>query len=173
MGVALNQLGMVAEEQGDLDSALDYLQESLAIHQELGIARSAAYALANIASVQKGMGNRDEAHRLLRQSMQVQLDYGERGGIAIVLERYGELAVADDEPERVLHFVAAGRALRRALGEAESPFWFERIQKAADFALVKLGTDRAHSAMKYGEKADLNDVVKDAMTYASMKSLGD
>jgi DNA-binding CsgD family transcriptional regulator/tetratricopeptide (TPR) repeat protein len=114
--VVQHNLGVVAQEQGDLVAARQYLEASVATRRVLDDTPGLALSLAKLGEVIAAQGDLAEAHRALAESALVQRDLGGRPQLAFVLERAAIVAAAHALPERALRLAGASSALRQALG---------------------------------------------------------
>jgi tetratricopeptide (TPR) repeat protein len=108
---ALDALGRAAWHQGDFDEGRRLLAEAMRIHQELGIAMSAATLHMEVGFMELNARDLDAAERELRQGWEKLGELGEEGIrsttgalLAETLVRQGRLAEADevaDETDRI------------------------------------------------------------------------
>ena len=70
-GRSLMNIGLIYKEEGDLDKALEYLKEALAIHQEIDHPLGAASSLSNIGAIYEDKGDLDEALKLLQKAKSI------------------------------------------------------------------------------------------------------
>ena len=112
----MHNLGVVAEEQGDLAGARGHFEDSVAIKRTLGDIPGLALSLAKLGEVIARMGDMATAHRLLSESLSLQHDLGDRSVIDFVLERFAITAAAHAQAERALRLAGAADALRETVG---------------------------------------------------------
>jgi len=119
MGVAasLNNLGNVAQYQGDYDRAQILHQESLALRRELGDRWGVAGSLSNLANVAGEQGDVSEALTLLEDGLALRREIGDTEGIALTLGNLGVLARYQGDHTRATTYLEESLALRRSLGE--------------------------------------------------------
>ena len=67
--VALVGAGLVAEEQGDADSALAFFRQSQALYEELGDRRGVAESLVGLGQIAGEQGRYEEARAVLEQAV--------------------------------------------------------------------------------------------------------
>ena len=114
--VVEHNLGVVAQEQGDLTAARGYFASSIAVRRALGDAPGLALSLAKLGEVVAAEGDLGEAQRVLLESLMLQRDLGDRAGLAFVLERMAMLATRLRLHDRALRLAGASAALREQLG---------------------------------------------------------
>ena len=66
IGFALNNLGAVAKQQGDLAAARAFYEQSLPLRRELGDMRRIAFSLTNLGIVARAAGGLCRRPRALR-----------------------------------------------------------------------------------------------------------
>jgi non-specific serine/threonine protein kinase len=161
--VVLHNLGVVAQEQGDLDAARGHFQDSVAMKRALGDTAGLALSLAKLGEVLSSRGDARAAQRLLSESLTLVRDLGDRPGIAFVLERWAVAAVAQHRPLDALRFAGAGDALREAIGTPLSPAARVSLEASMARARNALRADLATSAWETGRSLPLDDVIADAL----------
>jgi tetratricopeptide (TPR) repeat protein len=89
LAYALNNIGYVADEQGDMQKALEYYNKSLniqeAIHDNLGLAQS----LINIGSIYESFGDITKTLEYYHKSLKVREDIHDESGVAVCLNNIG------------------------------------------------------------------------------------
>ncbi len=68
---SLHQLGMLAQDMGDLDEARRLYQESLKIKQDLGDRSGVSKSLHQLGMLAQDTGDLDEAKRLYQESIKI------------------------------------------------------------------------------------------------------
>ncbi|HLI47633.1 MAG TPA: tetratricopeptide repeat protein [Chthonomonas sp.] len=87
----LGMMGIVAQEQGNLQAARTYLQQSAHKLRELDD-RVLGYALGNLGIVELNLGNYKEAAALQQEALEHFQKWEDVGGIAFILLNLGRLA---------------------------------------------------------------------------------
>jgi non-specific serine/threonine protein kinase len=116
MDVVDHNLGVVAQEQGDLVAARRYIEASVATRRAIDDTPGLALSLAKLGEVLAAQGDLAAAHRALSESVVLQRDLGDLPGLAFVLERVAMVAAQHGKPERALRLAGASAALREQLG---------------------------------------------------------
>jgi len=88
----LNNLGILARRQGDLDAAQARFLECLALYQQEGDTQKAATVLHNLGLTAQDRGDLDEAVRRLEEALVLQQALGNARGTAITLHGLGATA---------------------------------------------------------------------------------
>jgi predicted ATPase/class 3 adenylate cyclase len=87
--LALNQLGLIATERNDVESARFYLQHCLTRAQEIGKLRVVAASLTNLGNLVGSSGNFIAAQDYFQQALGLARQIGDRGKEGMVLGNLG------------------------------------------------------------------------------------
>ena len=71
VGNALGNIGLIYSDQGELDEALKYHQEALAIHKEVGYRQGEANQLGNIGLIYSDQGDLAAALKYLKEALEI------------------------------------------------------------------------------------------------------
>jgi predicted ATPase/DNA-binding CsgD family transcriptional regulator len=157
--VVEHNLGVVAQEQGDLEAAREYLESSVATRRVLDDTPGLALSLAKLGEVIAAQGDLAGAHRALAESVVVQRDLGGRPQLTFVLERAAIVAAMHALPERALRLAGASSALREALGvpldAAAQPTLDARLAPAWQ----ALSPQVAEAAWQHGRALSVEDAI--------------
>ncbi|MEZ5448951.1 MAG: tetratricopeptide repeat protein, partial [Thiolinea sp.] len=96
-GEALGQIGKQYHHIGQYDTALNYLQQSLAIQQDIGDKSGEGTTLNNISQIFKARGDYDTALNYLQQSLAIQQDIGDVAGLCATLFNMGHIHLKNEE----------------------------------------------------------------------------
>ena len=124
IAVSLNNVGIVASNQGDYVAARPLLAESLALDRELGYRFGIATSLNNLGNVALKQGDYPSARALFEESLALRRELGDRWGIANSLNNLGNVAheQGDYPSARALHGESLARQLelgnRRGIAES-------------------------------------------------------
>jgi predicted ATPase len=113
---ALDGAGVLAETQGDYQSAESLHQEALTLSLQSADTAGIARAKGNLGVVAFDRGDRDRAHSLLEESLELAQDAGDNQLIATALNDLGRVALERGELERAESLYRESLALRRASG---------------------------------------------------------
>jgi DNA-binding CsgD family transcriptional regulator/tetratricopeptide (TPR) repeat protein len=148
--VVEHNLGVVAQEQGDLVAARRYFEASVATRRALDDASGLALSLAKLGEVIAAQGDLAAAQRVLAESVVLQRDLGDRAGLAFVLERLAMVATTHGLPERALRLAGASSALRELLGMPLNPGARASLDARLALAWQALRTEVAALAWQQG-----------------------
>jgi predicted ATPase/class 3 adenylate cyclase len=129
--------------QGDLDSAVPQLEESLALCRELGDRRSAAMALFVLGLTELTRGNLGRGAALLEEGAQISRELGDRLGAPYFAEGLAKLSALRSRPVRAARLWGAAEALREREGLSLSKFDRANSGYERDLALVRSALDEA------------------------------
>ncbi|MGE3542068.1 MAG: tetratricopeptide repeat protein, partial [Candidatus Tectimicrobiota bacterium] len=88
--------------RGDYDTALRYLEQSLAIRREIGDKAGEGTTLNNLSPIFKARGDYDTALRYLEQSLAIQREIGDKAGLVATLHNMGHIAWQAEQAERAM-----------------------------------------------------------------------
>src|SRR5262249_2781507 len=115
---SLHGLGTIAQHQGDLGSALSYLERSRALFQEVGSRRGIASSLNRLGSIALDQGDGASARGYCQQGLCLFAELGHKGGMAAALENLATIAVAQNESGCGACLLGVAEALRK---ESQTP----------------------------------------------------
>ena len=121
IGNVLDNLGELAQGQGDYQRARHLHEESLALHRVIGDVRGIAVNLNNLGSVLCELGEYAKAGALFRESLLLCQGLGEKGVMAHALEGQAMMVGAQGDGERAARLWGAAAAMRHDLGVPMSP----------------------------------------------------
>jgi len=117
VGQVLHYLGTIADQRGDFETARTLMRESLAIRQQLGDQRQAAYLLGNLGIVARRQGNPELARSLYEESLELRRQLGDRWGIANVLNNLGNVTLDLGDHATACSRLGEAVAIHRELGD--------------------------------------------------------
>ncbi len=119
----LNGVGVLAYYQGELETALQYLEASVALYRELGERERTARMLYNLGAITNGLGHYDRAVELYEESIRLfrdlQNDAGAGravNGLGLVALDRGDFAAAERYFEELRETSSAADDLRGVAG---------------------------------------------------------
>jgi hypothetical protein len=110
---------MCAIEENDLPAARSLIEQSISLDDLTGDRKSAAIGLTNLARVAMEEGRIDDAPALLRSALTVFAEFKDPLFAATAIEGFGQLAAAQQLPERALRLGGAGTALKERIGSRD------------------------------------------------------
>ena len=113
---ALNQMGMLHYYVGDYDTALDYLEQALAITQEIGDKASEGTTLNNISQIYSTRGDYDTALKYLEQSLAIQRAIGDKVGEGTTLNNLAGIIHTHGDYDTALEYLEQSLAITQEIG---------------------------------------------------------
>jgi tetratricopeptide (TPR) repeat protein len=101
-GTTLNNLSQIYKARGDYDTALRYLEASLAIQREIGDKAGEGTTLNNLSLLAYARGDYDTALRYLEASLAIQREIGDKAGMIATLHNMGHIALQAQDVERAM-----------------------------------------------------------------------
>ncbi|MCC6943138.1 MAG: tetratricopeptide repeat protein [Thermomicrobiales bacterium] len=155
---ALNCLGHVAYEQGDIEDAAIHLQNALAEFRSQGNTYGEGVALTNLAKVARASGESDLALDLFRQATESRWLHKDRPGLYGCLRGLASVLVLAERFEEAAYLDGAGERLRESIG-ASRPAHRSRYDRALASARSILGSAAFEHAWQAGYGATLESIV--------------
>ena len=112
---ALNAAGQVAWARGDLHLADSYLEESLALYNDVADSLGAGGTLRMIANLARDRGDYARSHSYYEQSLAILDEVGDAMGMALLLISMGENARCEDDYGAARSFYERGMKMCRDL----------------------------------------------------------
>src|SRR3954454_6308084 len=114
---ALAASGGLAIEQGDLDAAQPFLDESLAVWQQLGDMTGTAHVLNHLGTLAMARFEYDASRALLRDALEMRRAINDERGVAVSLRNLGLLAALQRDFQTARTLYEEALPLARRLGE--------------------------------------------------------
>jgi tetratricopeptide (TPR) repeat protein len=114
---ALNGLGNVARQRGELDQAAAHYGEALTLARRLDDQRIIAQVLGNLGFLVARRGDLAESKALLEENLDLARRLGDRAHECATLSALGDVALAADERAAAAVHYRAGFALSREIGD--------------------------------------------------------
>lgn len=115
---AVSGAGVLAEAQGDYESAAAHFEEALAWHRQSGDRVGMASALSNLGLVRAGQERTAEAASLHEQSLALARETDDVVGVVVSLNNLGTLACMSGEHRRAADYYDEALTLSRQTGAA-------------------------------------------------------
>jgi predicted ATPase len=136
-----HMLGIMLDQQGELQAALQLFERSLAISREVGDRDRQALALNRLGITHDRLGHLDTARALFEDSAAVAREIGSERGLSVALSNLGELEREAGNLDRAAHLFREGLALDRKLGDT-----WKVARNQHQLAVVSLRAGRIHEA---------------------------
>ncbi|MFM9952022.1 MAG: tetratricopeptide repeat protein [Saprospiraceae bacterium] len=114
---ALNGIGVMYIRVGDYETALRYLEQSLAIAQQIGDRSGEGGTLSNISQIYATKGDYEMALRYLEQSLAIAQQIGNRLGEGTTLNNISQIYDAKGDYETALHYLEQSLAIAQQIGD--------------------------------------------------------
>jgi DNA-binding CsgD family transcriptional regulator len=114
---AYGWLGMLAYQQRDLERAVAYHEQSLALARTAGEKRAMAFALDSLGYHADRLGDRCRATTLIEEGLALYRELGDDRGIAKALDTLGVIAMLHGDREQATAFLEASLDRSRASGD--------------------------------------------------------
>jgi hypothetical protein len=146
----LNNLVLIAIEQGDYAESRAFHEETLAIMRELGAREGIARSLNNLSLLAVTQQDYALARSQLGEGLANLRELGARRLIADALESCAALATAQDEPERAVRLWGAANALREEIGVPLRSINREKLDRDMAALRAALGAEAFATAWEAG-----------------------
>jgi len=114
---ALNNIGFIYMNHGDISNALDYYSKSLRIQEEIGDRKGLAGSLSNIGSVYNTQGDLSKALEYYGKSLKIMQDLGNKNGVANLLNNIGAIYKNQGNIAEALNFYERSLKIREETGD--------------------------------------------------------
>ena len=138
--MVLEELGSVAEAQGDLVSARDYFEQALVLAEQQGNARALAAASNQLAQLCRMEGDLDTAEALYERVLDLSRNIADRESIAVALLNLAMVSIGRGIPDRAR--VMLREVLDIALETGSKPVGQSVLDVAAGLAALHQDWER-------------------------------
>ncbi|TMF09578.1 MAG: LuxR family transcriptional regulator [Chloroflexi bacterium] len=146
-----NQIGMIANEQGDFTTAVDILRECVAFSRSSGDLPRMGRHLESLANAQLGLGDIEGAASSWTESLAILRELNDRFGIIWSVGGLALVAAARKDDERALRLAAVVDRLSR---ESSLSTWSFRVKELNDMSeriRKKLGPKKSEAVWNEGQ----------------------
>lgn len=112
----LHHLGIIAENRGEYEQALDWYRKSLVIEEELGNRDGMASSYHHLGIVAQELGDYDQALDWYQKSLALKEELGNRAGIASSYHQLGIVAQGRGDYDQALDWYRKSLAISEELG---------------------------------------------------------
>src|ERR1035437_1676184 len=116
---ALNNMGFVYKEQGNITKALEWYHESLKIREDIGDKRGIANSLSNIGRIYHNRGDIPKALDCYNKSLKTQNEIGDKQGIAVSLTNIGFIYFNQGDIQKALEWYHKSLKISEEIGDKE------------------------------------------------------
>ena len=170
---ALGNIGLIFQDQGKYDEAMEHHQAALAIHRELGHRQGEANQLGNIGIILLNHGKYDEAMEHYQAALAIDRELGYRQGEAVALGNIGLVFQDQGKYDEAMEHHQAALAIDLELGHRQG--------EAADLVNIGLvlynqkkyeeAKEHCQAALTIFKELNLGNEIE--ITEAVMKSIKD
>jgi tetratricopeptide (TPR) repeat protein len=154
-------LARVSYRQGDPESALRFLDESLSISRKLDTRWNLGYVLEILGLIERSKGNTARALTLFQESLNFSIEQENKQGIANCLGALAGLALMDQQHARATRLFAAADKLRWTMGAVMGQHDQEEYQGYLNKLQSQMETEAINAAWSEGHSATLEAVIED------------
>jgi tetratricopeptide (TPR) repeat protein len=113
------QLGLIAQQRGDYDHALDWYRHALAIFEDLGDRAGIASSYHQLGRIAQLRGDYDQALDWYHRSLAIEEKLGKRAGMAASYHQLGMIAEERGDYDQALDWYHRSLAIEEELGNRE------------------------------------------------------
>ena len=114
---ALNNIGYIYMNQGDIPKALEYYHKSLKIKEEIGDKDGIAISLNNIGVIYKNQGDIPKALEYFHKSLKIKEEIGDKKGIAMSLNNIGAIYRNQGDIPKALEYYHESLKIQEEIGD--------------------------------------------------------
>jgi non-specific serine/threonine protein kinase len=173
LGVAksLNNMALGASARGDNEAAAAMMEQAVEAARTHGNRFVLAAILDSLGRVRLRMGAFDAARTIYREAISISLEMADQLNIAVCLEGFALLALADGDVARTVTLAAAARSFRTTLENKATPDWTEKVTNGLESARARLSPNAAEAARQQGAAMNIQEAVDYAIGAVPAKIL--
>lgn len=161
---ALNNLGLVAADQGDASRAIELLEEALEVNRRLGNQRGVDIALCNIGQRVLELERSRLAVRYYREALPLLASEGNYAAIAWGLQAVARIAARAGATADAAGLYSAADAHREAIGWRLPASGRDEFDREIDVLRERLGEDAMRAAWTKGRRLSIAQAVAAALS---------
>ncbi|OQY30691.1 MAG: hypothetical protein B6I38_06970 [Anaerolineaceae bacterium 4572_5.1] len=112
-------MSQIFKAQGDYTTALTYLQDSLAIQQQIGDKAGEGTTLNNISQIYDAQGDYTTALTYLQDSLAIRKQIGDKAGLCPTLFNMGHIHAQNDEMDEAVSVWVIAYVIAKEIGYAQ------------------------------------------------------
>ena len=163
--MALNNLGLVAFNAGDLQRAGSFLDEAPTIARSSRDRRSEAFVLSNLGLLELERGNTNEARRTVASSLRLAQQLRFLAIAASDLMLLAAVAVTQHEPELAAQLLGGADRVNEEIGAANDALEDEVRTRTVAMIQQEIPPDRYIDALQQGYRQDVDTVIEHALAH--------
>src|SRR5207247_3522241 len=160
--LATGGLAWMYGELGDLERGRELHEDTLRRARAQSNERVVALSLDQLASYARDEGRVHDAISMLKESLRILRDLGDRGGIAENLSRFAEAVLVAGRPETAARLVSSSEALREEIGGGV-PWLADLNDETLTTIRAQLDEARLADAWEQGQRLTVDEAVAFAL----------
>jgi non-specific serine/threonine protein kinase len=160
---ALHLLGVGAQIAGDLPEARDWMTQRLALVRTEGNEFLVASEAANLAMVERQLGDLDTAERLTREALEISQAIGDRFMTPFAFSGLASIAVERGDVARAATLVGAAETLMAAQSMAWPPDERPHYERLLEVLPAAMGAEAFEAARAEGASMPTEDAIELAL----------
>lgn len=117
LAFALNNMGFIYKDLGNITTALDYFNRSLALKEEIGDKKGMAVSYSNIGYIFKNQGDIPTALEYYHKGLKIQEELNDKYGMAYSFNSIGYIYDIQGDTDLALEYYNKSLVLRKELGD--------------------------------------------------------
>ena len=113
---ALNNIGYVYKQQGDITRALEWYNKSVKIQEEIGDKKGFANSINNIGQIYNVQGDNRKAIECYKKSLKIQNEIGDKQGASVSLSNIGLIYNNQGDIPNALEYYSKGLKIQDEIG---------------------------------------------------------
>jgi tetratricopeptide (TPR) repeat protein len=114
---ALNNIGFIYDNRGNIEKALEYYSQSLKIQEGLGNKKGIASSLNNIGFIYFNQNDVEKALDYWKRCLKLQEEIGNKPGIALSLNNIGAAYNSKGDTSKILDYYSRSLKIREEIGD--------------------------------------------------------
>ena len=116
---ALNNIGYVSKQQGNIAKALDWYYKSLKIREEVGDKFGIANSINNIGRIYNIQGDNRKAIEYYNKSLKIQTEIGDKQGASISINNIGTIYNNQGDIPKAIEYYNKGIKMHEEIGDKQ------------------------------------------------------
>jgi tetratricopeptide (TPR) repeat protein len=147
----------------DLDGALKYMDNVIAIMTERNDRYGLTFMQSNFAHSLREHGEFDKALIYYRRTIRMWQDWGHRSAVAHQLECFGIIAQALEDPYRAARLFGAAESIRKTINSLRTPSEQNEFEQAKSQLQSQVGNREFNQAWNEGEAMTMEQAIEFAL----------